>query len=531
MIYNSLAQRRTVTPPPGSAAPLHSAGFARGSSYTSLMAHSNFRTVGTSFGLQAERAHFVQSPEGDLHFCIDPCDYEEYIHRPTGERRLVRTVVDPQTGARVEISAPPPGFERSSALPAASLQPARSGSFLGGLCRCLGGTSEFEHQLASTTPAAPRARGRASPDDVSARLTFDEDEHEEGQRVAMQKLSNAELKNLATDLELVDIPAFRADLECAIGGTDPDAFELLASDDWRQLLASSPARYTPANLRIARVLKAVLNPNAKNVKLLMTDLREQNVDRPGILTSGMDQLEAIDKLILDRSLGQVKLDAASHELTVLKAGATVTETRIIIDQIKKQFILKPEAERAQPNALLHAILDKMPTDGKLEEKHETYTSDLFKAEMTKAPAPWTVQQLTNNIAVDLARAAKKEVSAADRNDRSKIQCASCGDFGHWSSECKKKCDICKINLCPGVRGMLCVVVTADKPPQDVENALGKVMRPDLQSVLLTAWKAKHPDAKEASSIELPPTRRIAGAIGPIDDASGPSDSELASDDE
>ena len=28
MIYGALAQRRTVTPPPGSAAPLHSAGFA-----------------------------------------------------------------------------------------------------------------------------------------------------------------------------------------------------------------------------------------------------------------------------------------------------------------------------------------------------------------------------------------------------------------------------------------------------------------------------------------------------------------------
>ena len=74
-----------------------------------------------------------------------------------------------------------------------------------------------------------------------------------------------------------------------------------------------------------------------------------------------------------------------------------------------------------PNALLHELLTKVPeTDADLRLQKKTYEKELYKSEMHGTAPPWTIKQLIDNIAVDLACAPPgKEVAAAD------IQTSSC----------------------------------------------------------------------------------------------------------
>ena len=106
----------------------------------------------------------------------------------------------------------------------------------------------------------------------------------------------------------------------------------------------------------------------------------------------------------------------------------------------------------------------------------------------------------------------------------RTKCFNCKAIGkHLSYECPIKCSDCDNNFCPGARGELCAIV-ADDAPKDIKNAFGDSLPDKLQSRLLDAWRKKHP-GKEASGIELPATRRIAGAVGPLCNECSDADSD------
>ena len=294
---------------------------------------------------------------------------------------------------------------------------------------------------------------------------------------------------------------------------DNTAHLLLTAPDWHAMLAGGHPAVVEANKKIATCIFACLDDSSTTVKRLKTKLRTADrTDRPGILFSGMHILDEIAALITERSLGEIKLNS-TNEKPVLKAGAKIDETRLVSDQIQKNFVLKTETERAVPNALLHDIIDYMPaSDPILKIKKDEYETKLYKAEMHKNEPPWTVDELVDEIAVDLAKASPaKEVSAADRpSDRPppvlhpQLRCASCGAVGeHLPRDCPIKCTKCNFNFCPGNRGMVCAVECVEQPSKrSLKNYLGRDRHEFLVGKLDKAWATKHGKTIEVSTAEL-----------------------------
>ena len=438
------------------------------------------------------------------------CVYVPYRHVHTGERALVALRRDATTGVRMPVVPPPSGF-----LPAPVNGADESPNFLqwlaGLLCRHPDEPSVDPHAVLATAPHPP-TRQRFSPVDIRQPM-FDEDTNDDGmlQSPAAMMLSTKTLSSLKTKLELPKINDFIIDLKAACGRRDEAAHLLLTSPDWHALLAGGHPLLVQSNKRIAAYIDACLDTEAPSVILFKSKLREaDSTDRPGILFSGMDILEEIAALVTERSLGEFKLNSIVAK-PILKAGATIDETRITMDTIKKNFTLKIDSERAVPNALFHDVLGYMPdSDPTLKLKKEEYESKLYKAEMHKISPPWTLTELIDEIAVDLARASPaKEVSSAFRpSDRPPAEltpiyrCASCGATGqHLSKDCPKKCSKCNFNFCPGNRGMLCAVECLEQPST---RSLKNFFDRDLHSYLVTkldkAWAAKH--EKQLSMAEL-----------------------------
>ena len=140
--------------------------------------------------------------------------------------------------------------------------------------------------------------------------------------------------------------------------------------------------------------------------------------------------------------------------------------------------------------------------------------------MIGASPPWTLEELTDCIGVDLARAKPDKPKAAsalegahppprpDPKPRPELtptyKCAACGAVGkHLSFDCPIKCLECKNNFCPGARHELCAVVCETPPSKrspPLENVHGRPLHGILVQKLDEAWKLKH--NKEVSALEM-----------------------------
>ena len=347
----------------------------------------------------------------------------------------------------------------------------------------------------------------------------DEEEHNQPARSTHDKrLTTAALKALKTKLVLEDIPSWIVDLKAAIGRSDPEAATLLAATNQSELLGPFGSSWAfNANKRIANAIDSALDPEGDNVILLKSTLRDVEAgDRPGVLASGVDMLVEIQALLTERTYGEIKLDKKAMEAVMFSPGATVTETRLIGERVKRQFVLKTHAEQAVPNALLHEIISKIPNmpDALKKQKNE-YERKLYKTEMIGTPPPWAVGELIAFIGVDLTAYSRNEVSVTEQRPTGgpakqtltpDTKCGNCGATGkHVSRDCPIKCPDCLLNCCPGnpARGMLCAA-KCDIAPSKCIPPLTSFNGRDLPTFCVqkldTAWKAKHP-GKEISSLE------------------------------
>ena len=440
--------------------------------------------------------------------------YVPYIHVRTGERAMVPLRVDDTTGARTPIAPPPVGFIPSTAE-FSSGPPSFLKWLAGLLCRHTDEPAVGSYAVPAVAPIPP-TRHRLSPTNIR-QLDFSDEADDGAIESSSARLTSTTLKTLMSKLDLPDIADYIVDLKAACGRRDLDAHLLLVSPDWRAVLAGGRPAMIDANKRIAEYVTASIDNKSDNVKRLMSNLRQaDSTDRPGVLFSGMDILEEIAALVTERSLGEIKLNSIT-ESTVFAAGAHINETRIAAISIKKNFALKTDAERAAPNALFHEIITKMPNpdNSTLKLKKEDYEDKLYKAEMHGESPPWTVDQLIDSIAVDLARASPimkvpelKEIAAADRFPppvlQSYTKCASCGAVGkHLARDCPVKCSKCNFNFCPGNRGQVCAVECSEQPStRSLKNFMGNPLFHTLVTKLDEAWSKKHGKKIEVSAAEI-----------------------------
>ena len=318
--------------------------------------------------------------------------YEPYVHVSTGERVAIAVGVDPATGVRYPIVPVPAFFVHA---PSATYSSGSGNGFLASVIRLVTCTTSSEPSVGVMPPSVSPSVLQ-SPSGVR-RLDFAgaDDQHGDDSTVpngttSQRTLATKTLEKLNTKLELQDIAGWLVQFKTAVGRVDTDALALLSDPDWRGLLATSAPWAINANVRIATALEACFDSDGANVVLLESKLRDASeTDHPGILFSGMDMLEEVRALVTDRSLGEIKLNSKATTLIVFKAGATIDDTRLVAETIKKRFGLKTDSERAIPNALLHEIISKIPdsTDPKLQHQKETYENDLFKTEMNGDPPP------------------------------------------------------------------------------------------------------------------------------------------------
>ena len=450
-------------------------------------------------------------PNADQH---DTAVYEDYVHVPTGRRIMIPVRIDPATGQRTRFCSPPMGFvlanmhnEQSASPPTISILERLMNIF-----RCSVPSDTQADDLSTPAPAP------VAPPTSIRQPVFDEPEEPDCALTTSQhhryRLSTKALEALKTKLELHKIAASLVDIRAAIARVDKPAYRLLVAPDWRVLMSSDEDTYTSANARIADVLDSVLDSTAENVILLKSTLREADQsDRPGILCSGMDMIEEIGALVTDRSLGEVKLAKQTAASVAFTPGAPLATTRLVGDEVKARFAIRPEAERAVKNALLHEILEKYPTSSEqLLKQKEEYERELYRTEMAPAPGlppPWTAATLISFIAVDMARASK-EVSAVDRQKftgpqlHSAYICGNCKAQGkHLARDCPNKCKSCTLNFCPGAWHMACAVTFDTSPSSrgEIPNAFGRPLPDSLVRKLQEAWQAKHP-SDEVSCLEM-----------------------------
>ena len=177
-----------------------------------------------------------------------------------------------------------------------------------------------------------------------------------------------------------------------------------------------------------------------------------------------------------------------------------------------EFKLLPSdcKERAEANADVKMLLSKMPIT--ISEEVNEYTKKIQKREALDLPLKFTYDDLAMMLAADVVAANINTSGTINAAKGGRRICLNCGSPDHLVSEkdangkrlCTKLCPQCNNNICPGVRGGVCVV-NADEMPdiKDIKNAEGRPIPPHIYQWLLDLRKDKRP----------PPTANMATMTG------------------
>ena len=68
---------------------------------------------------------------------------------------------------------------------------------------------------------------------------------------------------------------------------------------------------------------------------------------------------------------------------------TASKTSAQAELLRQSFEVLPAARRSEPNALLRALLSKLPSDNSSKQTDEL-TCELVKAETLKQKPPWSI---------------------------------------------------------------------------------------------------------------------------------------------
>jgi len=440
--------------------------------------------------------------------------YLPFVHLPTGGTVMIPALIDPLTGERRVVGRIHPDIVPVHDIVTPGVDTSASGPFgwLVSMWRTVMECVRIDRPSSHHSGSSP-----ATPAHTVRRLDFDQHSHDDAEvsseseevlakRFALPTATLAGFRSNLGSLELHNINDFLTDIKAAVGRSDADAHALMSDPQWRTNV--NTIRAVRANKRIAAAIDGALDKSADGVMFLLSRLRKsERTDRPGVLYSGMDILEEIEALVTERSLGEIKLNKDAVKDVAFEAGAGIVKSRLVADAIEKYHALKPAGERAVVNSIFHEIISKIPTsgDGQLQLKKEKYEDDLYKSEMRRSPPPWTLAELVDDIAVDLARASPvRELSAVDKHAGPKLHstyaCSNCGGVGgHLSKDCPAKCASCKFNFCPGAAQQKVCAVLCDVRPSlrtetsgnPITNFNGRPLFQFLMDKLEAAWVARH----------------------------------------
>ena len=294
-------------------------------------------------------------------------------------------------------------------------------------------------------------------------------------RVRRLPLTSSEItdNNLRYMFEVENFTKWHTNFLSFLRMRHPHAAELLALDydeATEFILEHETARH--ANVWLAQTLRTVLSTEPSKGKIFEENLMEAEVVQVGISCSGIDVKERLDSAIFERDSKEEDAEWEDFEKTeYFKLGASDDDQRLAVKRIQKKMRVVPSTRRDKEYALLHAIVDKIPSKPpELKAERDKYDRALTLAERTKKPPTLesrelTVELLTEWILLDLekhATSAQREVSSAEKQKRElerhkndKGPCTCCGGAHHWSYCTKAPCATCKNRWCQGTREMIC----------------------------------------------------------------------------
>ena len=298
---------------------------------------------------------------------------------------------------------------------------------------------------------------------------------------------------------------------------------------WAACIELSPEQYAKRlradpNLRAqdehnASMIIAMLDSSHLRVKNFKSTVsasdreeREAGIDdMPRTAASGYRLWHAIAKSALcGTGATRTARVRAFKEKGYFTAGMTNEAVIDAANSLRADFELLPPSERRGDNALIRAMLDKMPSA--IDDETAAYLKKLEKREALGKPPKWTYEELTALIAIDLAALDSATIKSLGDRGGGRKQCVRCGAFGHLAGDkdangrpvCTAVCGECDSRICPGCRpGERCAVMADAMPPiTELKNGKGMAYAPKIYEQL-AAYRTQ-----KRASLNLPSTKAM-----------------------
>ena len=264
-------------------------------------------------------------------------------------------------------------------------------------------------------------------------------------------------------------------LAIALDGHDGDGFDhLREADTW-----------------LANAFVDSLDHTSTHVLNLVKEASEEQ------LSSGRAMMQAARALTIF-TIGAERLEAEAEFATLapLSIGMKPEEVKkAALDLIERQQRL-PSFNPHDLLAVRLMLIDKVPgTKAKeaLALKKELLQADIVAADNAERVAkPWNTEQLIKIIALEL-KGAPKAAAGEKPPEGDQQQCLTCGEYGHTSRACTKRCKTKKtVKNCPCIHGDACVFKSAKKL-SSVRNAKKARVADSVFKYLLLEHKKVYPE--------------------------------------
>ena len=270
----------------------------------------------------------------------------------------------------------------------------------------------------------------------------------------------------------------------------------LTPDEYNKLLECS-AILTAEDKAAAGTLTAALDKTSVHVKNFKRELVK--ID-PSATSSGYKLMHAIlSSEECGRGIYRTSRIAQFNDTPFFNNVSTVEEFTAAANTMLAEFNLLPPdcKERAETNADVKMLLKKMPII--IGEEVNEYTKKIKKREARDLPLKFNYDDLAMMLAADVVAANINTSGTINAAKGGRRICLNCGSPDHLVSEkdangkrlCTKLCPQCNNNICPGVRGGVCVVHADEMPDiKDIKNAEGRPIPPHIYQWLLDLRKDK-----------------------------------------
>ena len=349
-----------------------------------------------------------------------------------------------------------------------------------------------------TTPRGLHAR-------YSRTLTLAAHDEDEEERVPtkLRSLPSATVTFLSSSLDAKSIPRLLRLFPKRCSLLHPIMEELLALGDEESV--ENDEELANADRWLANALLDCLDASSTHVKNFLEEVSDEQ------LSSGRALLAAVRKraslrLGSERRAAENDFDARQP----FKNGMAVENVEEEAHSLILEYKRLPRYNPSDPLGVRLMLIRKMPASKQRDDlEDELYTADIAaKDDAERLSKPWTEKELIKVIALKLrgTRAAAHFAAVDGQKQQGEQQrggadvCESCGQAGHRSRECSKRCSKCGVKNCPGTYAGAdgCIMAKADKP-RNVRNARGSKVKDTVYQSLIKEHQKRHPRAYAAEA--------------------------------